>query len=111
MKTVFFLLGILALPLFGEESIKAAMESKKNTLQIDPALRAQDYQQAFEALRKEKPAHKVCITLQNGTIFSQIIEMQRMANSTLFLLRYNSPQGIKLQIVELESIINIGYLE
>mgnify|MGYP006923470097 FL=1 len=53
----------------------------------------------------------MCITLQNGTIFSQIIEMQRMANSTLFLLRYNSPQGIKLQIVELESIINIGYLE
>ncbi len=87
------------------------METKKNTLLIDPASRASDYQQAFEALRKEKPAHKVCITLHNGTIFSHIIEMQKMTNSTLFLVRYNTPQGIKLQVLELESISNIGYLE
>ncbi len=111
MKTIFFLIAILVVPLFGEETSKVSMESKKNTLFIDPTLRAMDYQQAFEALRKEKPAHKVCVTLQNGTIFSHIIEMQRMTNSTLFLLRYNSPQGIKLQVVELESIINIGYVE
>jgi hypothetical protein len=111
MKTVFFLIAILANPLFGEEKAKVAMETKKNTLQIDPTLRALDYQQAFEALRKEKPSHKVCVSLENGTVFSHIIEMQRMTNGTLFLLRYNSPQGIKLQVVELESIINIGYLE
>lgn len=111
MKTVFFFLAILVNPLFGEETQKSNMEMQKKHLLIEPASRASDYQQAFEALRKEKPAHKVCITLQNGTIFSHIIEMQKMANSTLFLLRYNTPQGIKLQVVELESISNIGYLE
>jgi hypothetical protein len=111
MKTVFFFLAILAIPLFGETPAKNPMESKKNTLLIDPASRAMDYQQAFEALRKEKPAYTLAVTLQNGTIFSHILEMQRMANNTLFLLRYNSPQGIKVQVVELESIVHIGYLE
>lgn len=112
MKTVFLFLSIL--PSVMTLTVKAEEPNKqvtKNPLIIDPKMRALDYQQAYETLRKEKPSNKVCITLMNGSIFSNIIEMQRMANSTLFLIRYNSPQGIKIQAVELELIQSIGYLE
>ncbi len=108
MKTIFLFLCILASNInlsFAEDSYR------KSSLMIDPTMRALDYQQAYETLRKEKPSNKVCISLLNGSSLSNIIEMQKMANSTLFLIRYNSPQGIKIQAVELESIIGIGYLE
>jgi len=110
MKTVFPALGIIlsstAMNLYSAEEVH-----KKNNLVIDPTMRALDYQQAYEVLKKEKPSNKVCITLLNGSTLSNIIEMQKMASSTLFLIRYNSPQGIKVQAVELESIVGIGYLE
>lgn len=115
MKTLFFFLSILTsldiLSLNAEEVHKQTLNQAKNSLIIDPKMRALDYQQAYETLRKEKPSNKVCVTLMNGLVFSNIIEMQRMANSTLFLIRYNSPQGIKIQAVELELIQSIGYLE
>ena len=110
MKTVFLALGIIlastAMDLYSVEEVH-----KKNTLVIDPTMRALDYQQAYETLKKEKPSNKVCITLLNGSILTNIIEMQKMSSSTLFLIRYNSPQGIKVQAVDLESIVGIGYLE
>ncbi len=114
MKTAFLLLGIILCietPSFTQELNKRNIEAKKNTLIIDPTLRALDYQQAYETLRKEKPSNKVCITLLDGLVLSNIIEMQKMSNSTLFLIRYNTPQGIKIQAVELETILGIGYLE
>ena len=61
MKTVLLLLGILCSTF---ASLSSAEEAhKKNNLIIDPAMRALDYQQAYEALKKEKPSNKVCITL------------------------------------------------
>jgi hypothetical protein len=111
MKTVFLFLGILAGVINDGLLAEEVFDPPRNSLIIDPKMRALDYQQAFETLRKEKPSNKVCITLMNGSIFSHIIEMQKMANSTLFLIRYNSPQGIKVQAVELELIKSIGYLE
>lgn len=113
MKTAFLLLSILfsITPACALDSIKKTLELKRNALIIDPTMRALDYQQAYETLRKEKPSNKVCITLLDGSILSNIIEMQKMSSSTLFLIRYNSPQGIKIQAVELETIVGIGYLE
>lgn len=110
MKTIFFLLTLTS-SLFIQAEELPNLKSQKNPLIIDPNLRALDYQQVFEALRKEKPSNKVCIQLLNGAVLSNIIELQKMANNTLFLVRTNSPQGIKLQAVELELIQSIGYLE
>jgi len=109
MKTISLFLFIL---LASEMKTSFAEEvHRRNSLIIDPTLRALDYQQAYETLRKEKPSNKVCITLVNGTNLTNITEMQKMSSSTLFLIRYNSPQGLKIQVVELEAILGIGYLE
>jgi len=109
MKTISLSLFIMLFS--GINSSFAEETYRKNSLMIDPTLRALDYQQAYETLKKEKPSNKVCITLVNGTSLTNIIEMQKMSSSTLFLIRYNSPQGLRVQAVELEAILGIGYLE
>ena len=80
-------------------------------MSIDPKMRAFDYKEAFEMLRKEKAPSKVCLKLIDGTFLANIIELQLMGNSTVFLAKYNTPQGIKLQAIELEMIQGISYLE
>jgi len=77
---------------------------------IDPKMRAQDYEQAFEMLRKEKTTAKVFFQLQNGSTISNIIDMTLMANATLILFRFNSTQGIRFQLVKVEEIAAISYL-
>lgn len=125
MKTLLIFLGTItaisspALSSSAEDSIyqnaltsSALLPSAKhNSMAIDPKFRASDYKEAFELLRKEKAPNKVCVKLVDGSIVSNIIEMNLMANNTVFLLRYNSPKGIKVQAVELEQIHGIGYIE
>ena len=120
MKTVLFVLGIIAV-VFGhtqgytETSLQNGKEyyvaAKAPSLSIDPKFRALDYLHVFEAIRKEKPANKVCIQLMNGLTLTNIIDMQVMPNNTMFMFRFNTPQGIKLQAIELELVQSIGYLE
>jgi hypothetical protein len=88
-----------------------APTARQNSMMIEPKHRAADYKDAFECLRKEKAQNKVFIKLIDGTVVSNIIEMSLMPNSTVFLLRYNTPKGIKLEAIELEIVHGIGYLE
>jgi hypothetical protein len=83
--------------------------STQSYMMLAPAARAADFQQAFEILKKEKTAGKVYIQLADGSRISNVIDMNLMSNSTLVLFRYNSPQGILLQLVRVEEIQTIGY--
>ncbi len=83
--------------------------STQSYMMIAPAARAADFQQAFEMLKKEKTAGKVYIQLADGSTITNVIDMSLMSNSTLVLFRYNSPQGILLQLVRVEEIQTIGY--
>jgi hypothetical protein len=83
--------------------------SHQHYMLISPSARASDFQQAFELLRKEKTAGKVYFQLADGTTITNVIEMTLMPNSTLVLFRYNSNQGVRLQVVKLEDILNIFY--
>lgn len=76
---------------------------------IPPAARASDFVQAFDMLRKEKTAGKVYFQLSDGTAIANVIDMTLMPNSTLFLFRFNSSQGIRFQVVKVEDILYIGY--
>ena len=81
----------------------------ESTMSIDAKMRAEDYKEAFEALRKEKTTGKVFFQLQNGTTISNIIDMTLMGNSTLILFRFNSTQGIRFQVVKVEEVAFISY--
>lgn len=81
-----------------------------SSLVIDPKMRAQDFKEAFETLRKEKTTGKVFFQLMNGSTVSNIIDMTLMSNSTLILFRFNSTQGIRFQLVKVEEIASISYI-
>ncbi|MCX6989854.1 MAG: hypothetical protein NTX49_02130 [Chlamydiae bacterium] len=118
MKTKLHLFGMIIavcspILAFSDTSLQPTYTSsaKHNSMAIDPKFRASDYKEAFDFLRKEKAPNKVCLNLIDGTALSNIIEMTLMANNTLFLVRYNTPKGIKVQAIELEQIRGVGYLE
>jgi len=83
--------------------------SVRSSMMIDPKQRAQDFQQAYDMLKKEKTAGKVYFQLVDGTSIGNIIDMTSMANGTMVLFRYNSSQGIRFQIVKIEDIITLQY--
>lgn len=84
---------------------------KNNSMAIEPKHRAADYKEAFDFLRRERPANKVYIKLIDGAMITNIIDIHLMGSSTLFMLRFNTPNGIKTQAVELEHIEGLGCLE
>jgi hypothetical protein len=84
-------------------------ETFSSYMLIDPQARASDYLTAFEQLRKEKSTGKVYFLLVNGSMISNIIDMNLMPNSTMILFRFNSTQGIKLQTVKVEEIASLNY--
>lgn len=83
--------------------------STQSYMMISPVARAQDFQQAYEMLRKEKTSGKVYFQLADGSKIFNVIEMTPMPNSTLVLFKLNSQQGIHFQIVKIEDIANISY--
>ena len=83
--------------------------SVRSSMMIDPKQRAQDFQQAYDMLKKEKTAGKVYFQLSDGTSIGNIIDMTPMANGTMVLFRYNSSQGIRFQIVKIEEILTLQY--
>ena len=118
MKTVFIYFGMISLYCNGliaddnpSDSTVFSPNAKHHSMAIDPKLRACDYKEVFECLRKEKAPNQVYIKLSDGSMLTNIIDMSATTNSTVFLLKYNTPQGIKIKAIELERIHGIGYLE
>jgi len=82
----------------------------KSIMMIDPKARAADYMQAYDVLRKEKTANKVVFQLSTGETISNIIDMTLMNQGTMIIFRFNTPQGIKLQAVELEDVLSLSLM-
>lgn len=99
-----------AAPVAEPQHAPAAPNTPSSSLVIDPKMRAQDFKEAFETLRKEKTTGKVFFQLMNGSTVSNIIDMTLMSNSTLILFRFNSTQGIRFQLVKVEEIASISYI-
>ena len=79
-----------------------------SALLIDPKQRAKDYIQAFELLRKEKPALKVNAQTTTGTL-ANISELSAADNGTLLFIKVPSNQGTKYSIVPIEELQEIVY--
>ena len=80
----------------------------RSSLIIDPKARAQDYSQAFELLRREKPTLKINIQTSNGTL-SNVAELSSAENGTLMLVKIPFSQGTKYLIVPIEDVKEIAY--
>ena len=110
----------LATTLFSQETAKptppppaatpmiGAVASSKSFMMVDPKARANDYIQVFDLLRKEKPTLKIMVRTQEG-IFSNVTDMSVTHGGTLLIVKVLTNQGIKVQIVPVEEMMEINY--
>lgn len=87
---------------------KAAAAETRTALLIDPRARSKDYVEAFELLRREKPALKINIQTSQG-LLANVAELTSADNGTLMMVKVPSNQGTKYLIVPLEDITEISY--
>lgn len=125
MHRILFLCALFAFPLFGEEKGQPLEKSPstqapfpalmgndgtdRSFLTIDPKNRSNDYVQAYEILRKDKPTLKIGLKTASG-IFSNVTDISASQNGTLLFVKTLSNQGTKLVIVPIEEILEIAYL-
>lgn len=75
---------------------------------IDPKSRAADLKEAFEYLRRERTSQKVSVHFSNQPAISNILDFTLMQNGTIILFRYNTTQGIKYMMTNIEDITGIS---
>ncbi len=106
---------LLAATLIGQEAPKpslpaaaAAAINDKSIMIVDPKARANDYVQAFDLLHKDKPTLKMMVRTA-GALFQNVTELSASPGGTLLYLRVLSNQGMKIQIVPVEEMMEINY--
>ncbi len=110
-------LFLLANALFAQEAPKSPPASasplvstttNKSVIVIDPKARANDYVQAFDFLRKDKPTLKIAVHTTSAAI-QNVTDITATSGGTLLLLKIFSNQGTRTQIVPVEEIMEINY--
>lgn len=82
---------------------------ERSLLTIDPKNRAQDYVQAYELLRKDKPALKISIRTLGGETLSNVTDLSVSEHGTLLFVKVPTNQGARLLVLPLEEILEIAY--
>ncbi len=82
----------------------------RSFIQLTAKERSSDYIEAFNMLKREKGTDKVFFHLIDGSSISGIVEVSPTSQNTLLFLRYNSPQGVQVRVVPLETIVGLGTL-
>lgn len=90
------------------QALSSLMDGR-STMIIDPKERASDYVKAFEFLKQEKSVSKIFFHIRGGLKISNVIDIKAMPGNTLMVFRYNTPQGIKFQVVGIEDILGIEH--
>ncbi len=86
----------------------AAATNDKSIMIVDPKMRANDYVQAFDLLKKDKPTLKM-IVRTSGAILQNVTELTAAPGGTLLYARLFSNQGAKIQIIPIEEMREISY--
>ncbi len=86
-----------------------ASTMNRSIIMIDPKGRANDYSQAFDFLRKDKPTQKIMVRMMNGMILSNVSEITATQSGTLLMIKFLSNSGNKTQIVPIEDIMELNY--
>lgn len=85
------------------------METTSGVLMIDPKARVSDYLKAFDLLKKEKTAPKIFLELRSGQKITNLVEMTALPDNTLLIIRSNTAQGVKIDILPIEELASIGH--
>jgi hypothetical protein len=87
----------------------SSMSDSKSFMMIDPKVRANDYVQAFDLLRRDKPTLKIVLRTSSGMTYFNVTDLSITHGGTLFLVKFLSNQGSKTQILPVEEIVELAY--
>jgi hypothetical protein len=82
--------------------------NNKSIIMIDSKTRANDWCQAFDALRKDKPTLKIMALTSSG-VLQNVTDITAPSGGTLLMVKLLSNQGIKTQFVPVEEMMEITY--
>jgi len=112
----FFPLLLLSGALFAQDAAPtqaaaapASTMMNRSIIMIDPKGRANDYVQAFDFLRKDKPTLKIMVRIMNNMTLANVTEITPMQSGTLLIIKFMSNSGSKVQIVPIEEIMELNY--
>lgn len=83
---------------------KAQSMRQKDIMIISPKSRTHDLLSAFQFLKKMSPATKVGVRLTDGSVISEILDMDVMPEGTMIIFKINTLKGQKFKIVNIENI-------
>lgn len=111
MRPLLFL--FFAHAVFAQEAPPAAVAAtttttNKSVMIIDPKARANDFVQAFDLLRKDKPTLKIGVRTSSGMVMN-VTDITAAPGGTLLWIRVLSNQGTKIQVVPVEEMMEINY--
>lgn len=91
---------------------EAATSSQKisspEVMIIDPAVRAQDFKEAFSYLSEYKAGSPLFFELQDKEKLYNVLDLSLMKGGTIVIFRMNTTQGLKYRVVKTEDIVSIG---
>jgi hypothetical protein len=90
-------------------AISSGISGNKSILVIEPKSRANDWVQAFDLLRRDKPTLKIMIRTYSGMTLANVTDLTVAHGGTLFIVRVLSNQGSKYQILPVEEIVEVAY--
>lgn len=85
-----------------------SQKSPSQVMVITPQERALDLHEAYSYLKTYSPASQITVHLKDGKSFSDIMGMDVMKNGTMIIFKTNTVMGIKLRVVPIDEIDNIG---
>lgn len=92
------------------EALTSSAGSSRSIMVVDPKQRADDYIRAFEMLKQEKSSNKVYFEIAGGKKITNVIDLKLLPNNTLIMFRFNTPDGINFEVVEIEDIRGVHHL-
>lgn len=124
MKRIIYCIALLPLCLFAAKEIpqpkkpkakstpSKAVPIEKGTnsiIFIEAQDRSDDFIQAFQTLKKDKPSATVSAHLKNGKTVMNVLEIHPMSKGTLLLLKVAVPQGTEMQIVSIDELARFSH--
>jgi hypothetical protein len=95
------------LPVAAKES---QTKGQSEIMIISPEARAKDLLSAFQYLKKMSVAIKLGVKLIDGSLISEILDMEVMPGGTMIIFKINSMKGQKYRVVKIESIDTITHV-
>ncbi|NGX50164.1 MAG: hypothetical protein K1060chlam2_00005 [Chlamydiae bacterium] len=86
------------------------VKGQSEVMIITPASRAKDIHSAFQYLRTMSPATKIGVKLTDGSIISEILDINVMPGGTMIIFKINTMKGEKYRVVKIEQIDSLTHV-